>query len=63
MTEPTEDKNLGDFFESVIHDTLERQILKLILSGKEPEEIIEELVKASDRQSMNLSRNNGTKHD
>ena len=47
MAGKEEDKNLADFFESVLHDHTEKQILKLILEGKEGDSVIEEMLKAS----------------
>lgn len=53
MADKDEDKNLADFFESVLHDQTERQILKLILEGKEGDLVIEEMLKASEKDEKN----------
>lgn len=45
MPSRTEDRNLYDFFDSVLQDQLEKLILKLILDGNTPESITEELLK------------------
>lgn len=47
MADMNEDKNLVEFLESVLHDQTEKQILRLILEGKEGDAIIEDLLKAS----------------
>lgn len=38
------DHNLMEFFESVLDDEREKQIIKLILEENDPEKIIEEMI-------------------
>jgi hypothetical protein len=59
MADKDEDENLADFFESVLHDQTEKQILKLILEGKEGDLVIEEMLKASARDEKNQSSKQG----
>jgi len=49
MADKDEDKTLADLFESVLDDQTQKQILKLILEGKEGDLVIEEMLKTSDK--------------
>lgn len=45
MPTETEDRNLYDFYDSVLNNHLEKLILKLILDGNSGESIVEEFLK------------------
>lgn len=44
MTVANEDEDLANFFDSLLTDPTEREILKLILRGEEEDSIIEKLL-------------------
>ena len=45
MPSETEDRNIYDFYDSVLNDHLEKLIIKLILDGNTGESIVEEFLK------------------